>query len=157
MSKANCMNTNTCTYRRDICKARMPTAETLMRHKISHLENVEGRMLVHSEVGKHGCYVCGRYFKHVQELKNHKLTHEDEESYSCSICSKRFGRKENLERNMVSHSENMEDGEETQNECDFCAKQFTDSKDLRVHSLIHGGEDQYECGICGKRFASQES
>ncbi|XP_054276639.1 zinc finger protein ZFP2-like [Macrosteles quadrilineatus] len=78
----------------DICGKSYPHGRALRVHK----------RIVHAEVRKYCCDVCGIGFKTSQTLKHHKVVHTGERAFSCEECGRSFGQKTALKTHQRIHS-----------------------------------------------------
>lgn len=62
------------------------------------------KRIVHTEVRKYCCDVCGIGFKTSQTLKHHKVVHTGERAFSCEECGRSFGQKTALKTHQRIHS-----------------------------------------------------
>lgn len=78
----------------DVCGKSYPHARAIRVHK----------RIVHTEVRKYCCDVCGIGFKTSQTLKHHKVVHTGERAFGCEECGRCFGQRTALKTHMRIHS-----------------------------------------------------
>ncbi|XP_050332666.1 zinc finger protein 852-like [Bactrocera neohumeralis] len=135
----------------DICGAHFRKAETLQKHKETHIENTEELNTLPAP--NYDCDLCDMKYGSQRTLTRHKrLQHGVENSevtpkaYSCEYCKKSFQQSSTLKDHMRTHT-----GEQPYL-CSECGKAFSSSSNLKQHLLRHTGVKRYECPDCPKKF-----
>lgn len=125
----------------------------------SHRGNLNRHLRNHDGQKQHACIVCGRAFNRKSNMEKHVLCHtrhnsilthkrnEQQQQHVCSECKKVFRSAKILSRHAALHSSDKSFS------CDVCAKQFTTSRYLQQHLVVHR-EKRFKCKVCAKMFAT---
>uniref|UniRef100_A0A1B6MBH0 Protein krueppel n=1 Tax=Graphocephala atropunctata TaxID=36148 RepID=A0A1B6MBH0_9HEMI len=113
----------------DVCGKSYPHPRAVRVHK----------RIVHSEVRKYCCDVCGIGFKTSQTLKHHKVVHTGERAFSCEECGRSFGQKTALKTHQRIHS-----GLEPYS-CSRCGESFKWKQTCDKHTVKCIGKPRREC------------
>lgn len=148
--KVDEQNNSSTTKEKDV-QSSLRKAETLQKHKETHIGKREGLNTLPSP--NYDCDLCDMKYCTQRTLTRHRrLQHCGENSeatpklYSCELCNKSFQQSGTLKDHMRTHT-----GEQPYL-CSECGKAFNSSSNLKQHLLRHTGVKRYECPDCPKKF-----
>ncbi|CAG2054490.1 unnamed protein product [Timema podura] len=119
-------------------------------------------ILMHSNIIKYICDICGRAFTRSYDLSTHLISHSSENSYNCAVCNKGTKTKTYLMHHIkTKHPETMglseTLGSHQKFSCSICNKTLSTKNSLTMHINMHTGEKKYPCKICGKKLGTNSS
>ena len=128
------------TYKCEICKKTLSSADYLKRH----IKNV------HLGLQPDKCDICNKQFGGKGWLKVHTRTvHESIKPFKCEFCNKQFGQGIHCK----THLNTVHKGIKTF-KCKSCSKCFGHRSHLKRHiSSVHEGLRPFKCKICSQTFA----
>nr|XP_023022628.1 zinc finger protein 271-like isoform X2 [Leptinotarsa decemlineata] len=97
-----------------------------------------------------------------QDFGTNERLHTEEKPIQCNVCSKSFTRFSHLKNHERSHEKetshsSTNDLDRISYKSEICSKTFSDSSDLKVHSIIHTDQNPYKSEICPKSFSDRSS
>jgi len=123
-----------------ICNESLANAEAVPGHyRAQHQDKVE-------------CAICLKSFSTKYTLNTHVRTvHEKRQRLMCKSCDETFSTIEAKR----DHYKAMHEGDEDENECPYCHKQFTRKYSVKSHiQNVHEKKKPFKCEECDKKFAT---
>ncbi|WAR12877.1 ZN616-like protein [Mya arenaria] len=133
-------------YRCEECGKRF----TQTGHLASH-------MRIHNGEKPFDCKLCGRFFTEKSSVKRHlRKMHFNQYNKKCTVCGIISKTREEHKAHLITHKQRVYT-------CQFCSKDFMDSRALKVHTFnahsqmtVSVNMREYRCHECNKQFFSSK-
>lgn len=108
--------------------------------------------VVHCDVRRYVCSLCGARRKTSNALKMHMETHQTALEYACLYCTKKFNREFNLKLHIKAMHTNPPS---LNHACTLCPRTFKRRMNLLDHLQTHSDATPFQCHECPNAYKTK--